>query len=889
VIHEPDSRPRLALLLLRLISYLVPASRRREWRAEWSGEIVHRGQGATRRHMRKRIGLLRRTAGAIVHALWLRKQEWSIDLMGQDLKYAFRIFRRRPLFAGIIVATIGLGVGTTTSMFSVVNGILLRPLPFASPEELVMVWEHNLPRNRPTNVVSPANFIAWGERNNVFTGLGALTAISGTLTGDGEPERIGLVMATAEVWPVMGVTPAIGRTFTPEEDLPSAGRRAALLSYGFWQRRFGGSRDVLGRVLTVNDETIEVVGVLPEAFRFRFPYTFDATESMDVWMAHQLPAEARSIYGRWLQVVGRLRQGVSVEQAQAHMESIAARIREERGDAMAGWSANVVPLHQQVVGETERALWIVFAAVVGVLLIACANVAHLLLARSTERIPEIAARTAMGATRTRIVRQLLTESVMLGLVGGVVGMALAFGAVRLTVLLGADTVPRLDEVGIDLGILGFAAGLSLLTGIVFGLVPALQLSRPNLGDALKEGGMRAGTSRGHARLRTGLVVGEVALSLVLLAGAGLLIRSFVNLVETGIGVDAENVLVANVQLPDSRYPEEENKIRAFEDLVSRVSNIPGVMEASAITFAPLTGAGSATDFRAFDKPEPQPGEEPVADIRWVHRDYHRAMGIPLRAGRSFSEADGADGQLVVLISEWMAENIWPNENPLGKTILMEWGDTLVAQVVGVVGDVRHGGPNMESRAKIYWHHVQFSTFDFMTLVARTDRDPMEVLPSIRQAVRDVDPLLPVYQAETVDDLLAEAIAPQRFTLVMLGVFSIVALVLAAIGIYGVISYSVSQQVRELGIRVALGATGRQIVGSVVRRAFLWIGGGLLIGTGVTLLASSLVESMVFEIEPTDPVAISLAAIVLALSALLASYLPARRAGRVDPARTLRTE
>jgi putative ABC transport system permease protein len=610
---------------------------------------------------------------------------------------------------------------------------------------------------------------------------------------------------------------------------------------------------------------------------------------MDVWMAHQLPAEARSIYGRWLQVVGRLRQGVSVEQAQAHMESIAARIREERGDAMAGWSANVVPLHQQVVGETERALWIVFAAVVGVLLIACANVAHLLLARSTERIPEIAARTAMGATRTRIVRQLLTESVMLGLVGGVVGMALAFGAVRLTVLLGADTVPRLDEVGIDLGILGFAAGLSLLTGIVFGLVPALQLSRPNLGDALKEGGMRAGTSRGHARLRTGLVVGEVALSLVLLAGAGLLIRSFVNLVETGIGVDAENVLVANVQLPDSRYPEEENKIRAFEDLVSRVSNIPGVMEASAITFAPLTGAGSATDFRAFDKPEPQPGEEPVADIRWVHRDYHRAMGIPLRAGRSFSEADGADGQLVVLISEWMAENIWPNENPLGKTILMEWGDTLVAQVVGVVGDVRHGGPNMESRAKIYWHHVQFSTFDFMTLVARTDRDPMEVLPSIRQAVRDVDPLLPVYQAETVDDLLAEAIAPQRFTLVMLGVFSIVALVLAAIGIYGVISYSVSQQVRELGIRVALGATGRQIVGSVVRRAFLWIGGGLLIGTGVTLLASSLVESMVFEIEPTDPVAISLAAIVLALSALLASYLPARRAGRVDPARTLRTE
>jgi putative ABC transport system permease protein len=839
--------------------------------------------------MRKRIGLLRRTAGAIVHALWLRKQEWSIDLMGQDLKYAFRIFRRRPLFAGIIVATIGLGVGTTTSMFSVVNGILLRPLPFASPEELVMVWEHNLPRNRPTNVVSPANFIAWGERNNVFTGLGALTAISGTLTGDGEPERIGLVMATAEVWPVMGVTPAIGRTFTPEEDLPSAGRRAALLSYGFWQRRFGGSRDVLGRVLTVNDETIEVVGVLPEAFRFRFPYTFDATESMDVWMAHQLPAEARSIYGRWLQVVGRLRQGVSVEQAQAHMESIAARIREERGDAMAGWSANVVPLHQQVVGETERALWIVFAAVVGVLLIACANVAHLLLARSTERIPEIAARTAMGATRTRIVRQLLTESVMLGLVGGVVGMALAFGAVRLTVLLGADTVPRLDEVGIDLGILGFAAGLSLLTGIVFGLVPALQLSRPNLGDALKEGGMRAGTSRGHARLRTGLVVGEVALSLVLLAGAGLLIRSFVNLVETGIGVDAENVLVANVQLPDSRYPEEENKIRAFEDLVSRVSNIPGVMEASAITFAPLTGAGSATDFRAFDKPEPQPGEEPVADIRWVHRDYHRAMGIPLRAGRSFSEADGADGQLVVLISEWMAENIWPNENPLGKTILMEWGDTLVAQVVGVVGDVRHGGPNMESRAKIYWHHVQFSTFDFMTLVARTDRDPMEVLPSIRQAVRDVDPLLPVYQAETVDDLLAEAIAPQRFTLVMLGVFSIVALVLAAIGIYGVISYSVSQQVRELGIRVALGATGRQIVGSVVRRAFLWIGGGLLIGTGVTLLASSLVESMVFEIEPTDPVAISLAAIVLALSALLASYLPARRAGRVDPARTLRTE
>lgn len=886
--RRPVTRPSLALLVVRLVSHLVPRGRRREWLAEWSGEIVHRDRSGPTT-VSRRIGLVKRSAGAVVHALWLRKQEWSLDLMGQDLKYAVRIFRRRPLFAAIIVATIGLGVGTTTAMFSVIDGILLRPLPFPAPEELVMVWEHNLPRNRPTNVVSPANLIAWRERNDVFTELAGLTAMSGTLIGDGEPERIGVVMATAEFWPVIGTVPEIGRTFTPEEDLPSAGRRAALLSHGFWQRRFGGSPDVLGRVLTLNDERVEVVGVLPEDFRFRFPYTFDAAGSMDVWAAHQLPEAARNFSGRWLQVVGRLRPGATVDQARLQMESIAARLQEERPQTQTGWSANVVPLHQQVVGDAERALWIIFAAVIGVLLISCANVAHLLLARSTERVPEIAARTAMGASRSRIVRQLLTESVSLGVVGGVVGVALAFGAVRLTVLLGADTVPRLDEVGIDLRILAFAAGLSLLTGIVFGLVPALQLSRPNLSDALKEGGMRAGSSRGHARMRAGLVVGEVALSLVLLAGAGLLIRSFVNLVDAGIGVETENVLFANVQLPDSRYPEDESKIRAFEDLVARVGDIPGVLDASAITFAPLTGPGSATSFLVNDRPAPQPGEEPVADVRWVHRDYHRTMGIPLRAGRYFSEADVASSQLVVVISEWMAREMWPGDNALGKTITMEWGDTLVAEVVGVVGNVRHGGPESEVRAKIYWHHLQFSDWNFMTLVARTDRDPMAVLPSFRQAVRDVDQLLPVYNAQTVDALLAETIAPQRFTLVMLGVFSTVALLLAAIGIYGVISYSVSQQVRELGIRVALGATGGQIVGSVVRRAFIWVGGGLSIGIVVTLLSGRLVESMVFQIAPTDPVAITLAGLVLTVSALLASYLPARRAGRVDPARTLRNE
>lgn len=887
--RDAHSHPRLALLVVCLVSRLVPRMRRREWLAEWKGEIVYRAQKPGRRSPGRRIGLLRRSAGALVHALWLRNQEWSLDLMGQDLRYALRIFRRRPLFAAVIVATIGLGVGTTTAMFSVIDGILLRPLPFPDPDELVMVWEHNLPRNRPTNVVSPANLIAWRERNDVFTELAGLTATSGTLIGDGAPERIGVVMATAEFWPVIGVVPVLGRAFTPEEDLPSAGHRAALLSHAFWQRRFGGTADVLGRMLTVNDDRVEVVGVLPADFRFRFPYTFDDAGSMDVWMAHQLPEEARNFSGRWLQVVGRVRPNVTVEQAHRQVENIAERLQEERPQTQTGWSANVVPLHQQVVGDAERALWIIFAAVIGVLLIACANVAHLLLARSTERVPEIAARTAMGASRSRIVRQLLTESVSLGLVGGVAGVALAYGAVRLTVLLGAETVPRLDEVGIDLRILALAAGLSLITGIVFGLVPALQLSRPNLSDALKEGGMRAGSSPGHARMRAGLVVGEVALSLVLLAGAGLLIRSFINLVETGIGVDAESVLFANVQLPSSRYPEDEARTRAFEDLVARVGQTPGVVDASAITFAPLTGPGSATSFLANDRPVPPPGEEPVADVRWVHRDYHRTMGIPLRAGRHFSEADVASSELVAVVNEWLAQEMWPGENPLGKRITMEWGDTLVAEVVGVVGNVRHAGPGTEARAKIYWHHLQFSNWNFMTLVARTDRDPMTVLPSVRQAVRNVDPLLPVYNAQTVEALLAETIAPQRFTLVMLGVFSTVALLLAAIGIYGVISYSVSQQVRELGIRVALGATGRQIVGGVIRRAAVWCGGGLLIGTMTTLLSGRLVESMVFEIAPTDPLAISLAATVLAVSALLASYLPARRAGRIDPARTLRNE
>lgn len=808
-----------------------------------------------------------------------------MDSLLQDLRYALRKLRTSPGFTIAALASLALGIGATTAIFSVVNGVLLKPLPYGDPDALVMVWEHNLPRGLARNTVSPANFIGWSEQASVFDSLAALFETSATVTGGGEPERVGLVFASATLFPLLRVQPVIGRPYTSDEDREGA-PDVALLGHGFWQRRFGGEPGVIGRALTINGQPVTVIGVLPDGFGFDLPVKFGWTGTQDVWVPFQFGAGARSFSGRYLQVVGRLSSGVTVRQAQDRMSALASRFAQDFPERQTGWGVNVVPLDEQLVGDVRKALVLILGAVTLVLLIACANVANLLLTRSIDRRKELTLRAALGATRAATVRQLLVESLVLAAAGGVLGAWLAWSAVEALVALSPD-IPRLEQVTVDGAVLGFALMVSVITGLLFGLAPALRGSQVELGAALKEGGARAGGGTAVSRARNGLVVAEVGLSIVLLVGAALLIRSLTRQLEAGVGIKTERIVLADVQLPGSAYPEARERARVFESLVERAQALPGVESASAVTFPPLSGAGSATGFWVNDRPIPAQGEKPAADIRWVHRDYHRTLGIALLAGRLFDRTDAEGTPLRVVVNRHFAESFWPGESAIGKSISMPWGDTLVAEIIGVVEDVRHNGPRTEIRPMIYWHHPQFHSFNFMTLVVRTASDRMPIAPALRAEVQAVDPNLPIYNVRTMESTLSETLARARLATLSLGFFALIALTLAGVGVYGVLAYSVSQRTREFGIRMAVGAAEQTLVLLVLKQGLRLVAIGLVIGTAAALAASRVLSGLIFEIGTTDPLSFLGAAAVLSAAALLACYLPARRATRVDPVVALR--
>ncbi len=884
----PDRHPtsfKYALLIVALASRLVPGTLRDDWRSEWEGEMHYlKGRMGPSSAPGRTVEIFRRAFGALTHALWLRSQQWRIENMNQDIKFALRVVRKNPLYSAIVIGTIAIGIGANTAIFSVVNGVLLEPLPYDEPSELAMIWERNFVRDRDNNVVSGANFVAWSENNSSFKDLAAVTAFSTTVLGDGEAERVGTVAVTQSFFPLLGVNAVLGRVFAPEDDV-DGGPDVILISNGYWARRFGKDPDAIGSTLNVNGDEAEIIGVLPEGFHFDLKFTFNFVGQQDIWIPQQFGEDLRTARGRWLQVLGRLKPGVTFLSAQDEMNALAQRYEEEFPDAQSGWGINVVPLHTQVVGDVATGLWLLLAAVGCVLLIAVANVANLSLARATVRQQEMAVRTAMGAGRMRMVRQMMTESLVLAAAGGLLGLLISKWALVGLQALGPD-LPRLDNVALDLTVLLWALAISVSSGVLFGLLPAFKASRTDVSETIREGDGRSGVAGPVARLRDGIVITEIAISLVLLVGAGLLVRSFANLTSVDPGFNPENVLTFQIQLRGDAYPNEQ-RASFFQQLAGNVEGLPGIRRATAITFPPLAGSGSATSFWANDRETPDAGDLPVADLKWALPSYLETMEIALVEGRFLSSTDVRDGNLVVVINQHGAETIWPGENPIGKSISMPWGDTLIAEVVGVVENTLYNGPDQEIRTLLYWSPEQFQTFNFMTVMARTEGDPLIHLPSVRNRVAEMDPTLPVYNARTMSSYAKATIAQTRFAMAVLGVFSVVALTLASIGVYGIMAYSVGERRRELGIRMALGAAQTDVVSLVIKSGLKIVAIAIAIGVLGSIALATLMDSFVFGIQARDPLTLLAVSGILTISGLAACYIPARRAGRIAPTEAIR--
>ena len=794
-----------------------------------------------------------------------------------DLRYATRLLVRAPGFTLIAVATLAIGIGANTAIFSVVNTLLLQRLPYGEPERLAVVWEHNIPRDRKNNVVSPGNYLHWRELNQAFEDIAAVgLTFNLTLTGFGDPVELPFQYVTANFFPILGVQPALGRPFTAEEDRPNS--RVAVISDRLWRTRLNADPAILSRGITLQGETYTVTGVMPPGFSF-------LDKAVDVWVPVGFSAQARTPRGRWLATVAKLRPGVSSEDAQRDMTRVAEEMTRRFPEFNTGWTARVVPLREQMTGEIKPALLILLGAVAFVLLIACANVANLLLARATARGRELAVRAALGAGRGRIIRQLLAESLLLAVCGGAAGLLLAWWMVQMLRVYVADAVPvqRLDAVAIDASVLLFTLAAALLSGLVFGLLPAFTASGNALTDSLKEGG-RTGTAARGGRTRAVLVVAEIALALILLVGAGLLVRSFARLTTVDAGFDAEQTLSMRVSLPASRYGEAPRRTQFYRELVQRITALPGIQSTGAISFLPLTGLGSATGYEAVGQPN-QLGQEPVTDVRVITGDYFKTLGIPLLRGRLFDENNPADTSNKVIVNETLARVHWPGEDPIGKRIKVSWRSNIEDEIIGVVGDVRLTELNTPARSAIYWPHAR-EAYGSMTLVVRGTGDPTS---AIRSILRERDPDLALADVRSMDEVVARSIAQRRITMVLLGVFAGAALLLAAIGIYGVIAYSVTQRTQEIGIRVALGAQRTDVLRMVVRGAVVLAVVGVVIGAAGALFLTRLMRDLLFGVEPFDVPTFGAVALILTLVALLASYIPGRRATRVDPIIALRGE
>jgi predicted permease len=802
----------------------------------------------------------------------------------QDLRYGARMLMKNRGFTIVAVVALALGIGANSAIFSVVNTVLLRPLPYKDPARLVMVFEDDSRHGYPRDTPAPANYIDWRDQNKVFEGMAAMTELSMNLTGEGEPERLDGQRVSASFFPMMGVEPQLGRWFSPEEDQPGA-NHSVILSHALWQRRFGANASVVGKTITLNGYSFEVVGVMPASFQF-------PTREDQFWIPIAFSQrEAVRRGSHFLQVVARLKPGVTTQQAQVEMSAIAARLAQQYPADNTDLGAAVVPLHEQLVGKIKPALLILLGAVGFVLLVACANVANLLLARAAVRQREIATRVALGASRLRLIRQFLTESVLLSAIGGAVGLLLAVWGVRLLKAFIPANISQATEITVDVKVLFFTLLVSLLTGLIFGLAPATQATKFNLNETLKDGGRDAAAGSRGSRIRGALVVAEVALSLVLLIGAGLLINSFLRLRHVDPGFHVDHLLTMNVVLPQQKYPDQAHRAAFYTELIRRVEALPGVTSAAVSSQIPLTSQGDSVGVVFEGRPDPAPGQENIVATRIVSPRYFQTMGIQLLRGRQFGEQDRADAPAAAIISDTMARRYFPNDDPVGKRLSPgkpESPDDWIT-IVGVVNDVRQFELDAEPKPQMYLTYEQAGFFAPRHLVVGTSIEPRSLAATVRGAVWEIDRDQPVSDISTMEDVLSESIARQRFSMILLAVFAAVGLILAAVGLYGVMSYSVAQRKHEIGIRMALGAQGSDVLKLVVVQGLKLVGIGVAVGLVAALILTRVMSSLLYGVSSTDPTTFVIISLVLVGAGVLASYIPARRATKVDPIIALRYE
>lgn len=801
----------------------------------------------------------------------------------RDIQHAIRNLFRHPGFLTIAAVTLALGIGGTTAIFSTVNALLVRPLDFPNLDRVAAVWESIPSKGVERNEASMANYLDWRAQNQTFEQLGLIRWWSANLSGMEPPERLQGFLVTANFLNVTGVNPIMGRGFASDEDQPGK-TPVAILSYGLWQRRFGGDPNVINRTITLNGVARTVIGVMPPGFTY--------PKGAELWAPITITPElAKSRRNHSYYVIGRLKQGVSLEQAKADLVTIGARLEKEYPESNTGWGVAVYPIVEDTVREYSTALWVLMSAVALVLLIACANVANLMLARAAGRQKEIALRTALGASRWRIVRQLLTESLILALIGGTLGVLIAYWGVDLLRALDPGEASRFapgwDQLGISLPVLGFNLTVSLLSGFLFGLAPAWQASKTDLNNSLKEGG-RQSTYVSH-RLRRILVISEVALSLMLLVCAGLLMRSFLALVKTDAGFDANNVLTMSLILPTAKYKENPQLSSFYKELVSRVEGVPGVESAAVINYLPLGGSNSSTSFLVEGTPEPPPGEEFVGRYRVCSPKCFETLGIRLLQGRVFTEDDKAGATPVIIVNQTLANRYWPNGDAIGKRMRFTGplDQSPWLQVIGIVQDVKHD-LNVPITPDYYLPHAQ-DPWNAMVLVAKTSVEPSSLAARIREQVWAIDKDQPVFGVRTMDQVRSISMSLYSFSFGTLAIFAAIALILAAIGIYGVMAYAVSQRTHEIGIRMALGARARDVLGLVIKTGMTMAVIGILAGLAGAWAVTRFMKTLLVDVSPTDAMTLTLVSLGLLAVALLACFLPARRATKVDPLEALRYE